>query len=68
MLTDFFIMMNCKTLFRANSSFSWWAATLGTCKVYSPQVGTQTGWVDVPFVAGNDSGTCRDVLDLKLAV
>jgi hypothetical protein len=67
MLVDFFTMMNCKTLFRANSTFSWWAATLGTCKVYSPQVGTQTGWIDVDFVQNNDSGTCRDVLDLKLA-
>jgi hypothetical protein len=66
MLVDFFIMMTCKTLFRANSSFSWWAATLGTCEVYSPEVGTQTGWIDVPFVLGNQSGTCRDVLDLRL--
>lgn len=66
MLVDFFIMMNCKILLRANSSFSWWAATLGTCEVYSPVIGTQTGWIDVPFVAGNQSGTCKDVPDLKL--
>ena len=67
MLVDFFIMMNCRTLFRANSTFSWWAATLGNCKVYSPVVGTQTGWLDVDFVPNNDSRTCQDVLDLKLA-
>jgi hypothetical protein len=51
----------------ANSTFSWWAATLGNCKVYSPVVGTQTGWLDVDFLPNNDSGTCRDVQDLKLA-
>jgi hypothetical protein len=67
LLFDFFTMMKCKTLFRANSTFSWWAATLGNCRVYSPKVGNKVGWIDVPFVEGNESGTCRDVLELKIS-
>jgi hypothetical protein len=58
-LTDFCLMMNCENLFRANSTFSWWAATLGDCQVYSPKVEDKTGWVDVEFVKGNDEWTYR---------
>jgi hypothetical protein len=53
-VTDFYLMMNCNNLFRANSTFSWWAATLGDCEVYSPKVENKTGWADVEFVKGND--------------
>lgn len=58
-LTDFCLMMNCDNLFRANSTFSWWAATLGDCQVYSPKVEDRTGWVDVEFVKGNDEWNYR---------
>ena len=53
LLEDFLTMMHAKILFRANSTFSWWAATLGECKVFSPKVEDKTGWVDVEFVEGN---------------
>lgn len=55
-LEDFYRMMNCKVLLRGNSSFSWWAATLGTCEVYSPVIdGKEGGHVerDCEFVKGN---------------
>lgn len=53
---DFWRMCHCKTLLRGNSSFSWWAATLGTCEVYSPVIdGKEGGHVerDCEFVKGN---------------
>ena len=52
-LPDFITLMTAKTLFRANSSFSWWAATLNTGNIYSPIVEARTGWNDVDFVPGN---------------
>ena len=58
-LTDFCLMMHCNNLFRANSTFSWWAATLGDCQVYSPKVQDRTGLVDVEFVKGNDEWNYR---------
>lgn len=61
MINDFFLMMRCKTLFRANSTFSWWAATLGDCQIFSPVVGDKVGWIDVLFVPNNDEKTCREV-------
>lgn len=55
-LGDFLMMMKAEVLLRANSSFSWWAATLGEAQVYSPKVGVgDTGWVDATFV--NDNGS-----------
>lgn len=56
-LPDFVFMRNAVHLLRANSSFSWWAATLGSGKVYSPVVGSKVGWQDVPFVEGNHEVT-----------
>lgn len=35
-LPSFFRLMTAPTLFRANSTFSWWAATLGNGTVFSP--------------------------------
>lgn len=55
-VTDFMTLYNADVVFRANSTFSWWAATLGYCgeNVYSPVVeGMQGAKADVPFVKGN---------------
>lgn len=51
-LEDFQILMHARKLFRANSSFSWWAAALNqTGTVYSPVLphGAK-GWTDVEFI------------------
>jgi len=55
-MTDFMALYNADVLFRANSTFSWWAATLGHCgeNVYSPVVEGLNGQkADVPFIKGN---------------
>lgn len=53
-LSDFLTLMNADVLFRANSTFSWWAGTLGNASVYSPVVGNKVGpRKDIPFVKGN---------------
>lgn len=52
-LHDFLVMQRADVLFRANSTFSWWAAALSDGKVYSPLVAGKHGHVDVEFVAGN---------------
>lgn len=53
---DFVRLMRAPVLFRANSSFSWWAATLGNGEVYSPLIAGFEGGREhdnIPFVAGN---------------
>lgn len=56
-LPSFYRLMTAKVLFRANSTFSWWAATLGHGKVYSPIIkGLPGGVADTycaNFVEGN---------------
>lgn len=54
-LPDFLVMCNCDVLFRANSTFSWWAGTLGSqLKIFSPVVDGLRGMQDdVKFVEGN---------------
>ncbi len=53
-LPDFFEMMQCQYLLRANSTFSFWAGFFNTKgKVYSPVVGGRLGECDVDFVEGN---------------
>lgn len=54
-LPDFYRLMCAPMLFRGNSSFSWWAATLGHGEVFSPVIrGFEGGKEqDVPFVRGN---------------
>ena len=60
MLYDFACMINAKNLFRANSTFSWWAGVLGNGNVYSPIVGDRTGLIDVKFAKNNDESICKD--------
>jgi len=54
-LEDWMTVFNADIVFRGNSTFSWWGATLGhATKVYSPQVSGRTGpHSDVEFVEGN---------------
>jgi hypothetical protein len=54
-LPDFYRLLKAKVLFRANSSFSWWAGTLSEAQVYAPVIDGKPGGVesDCDFVAGN---------------
>ena len=61
-LDDFLKMYFARTIFRANSSFSWWAAFLSpTAKIYSPVINESKIYgkdnlfeeIDVDFVEGN---------------
>lgn len=52
-LPDFLTLMWAKVLFRANSSFSWWAATLNPGEIFSPVVEGRVGSNNVEFVKGN---------------
>lgn len=52
-LPDFFTLMQSDYLIRANSSFSWWAATLGNGVTFCPMVGDMVGWQDVSYISGN---------------
>lgn len=55
-LPAFYRMMTAKVHFRANSTFSWWAATLGDAKVYAPLIRGVRGGVPnahAEFVEGN---------------
>lgn len=52
-LTDFLVLRNANVLFRANSSFSWWAGVLGDAEVFSPLIDDRVGWQDTTFVRGN---------------
>lgn len=53
-LHDFQIIINCNIFFRSNSTYAWWASTLGNCQTYSPVVKDYTGLIDASFVIGND--------------
>lgn len=71
-LDDFLLLMNADVLLRANSTFSWWAGTLGRCRVFSPIVENRIGYQNVEFVEGNwprmvDTSNCgTHVTDLHL--
>lgn len=56
LLPDFIRLTRAKVLFRANSSFSWWAAVLSNADVYSPVCAHLHGGREhdgVEFVNGN---------------
>ena len=63
---DFLEIMMAPVIFRSNSTFSWWAATLSNAKVYSPVVGDATGEHDFPFVEGNHPKLCQLFSDLHI--
>lgn len=70
-LPDFWMLMQADILFRGNSTFSWWAATLGKPRVFSPVVEGKHGGVecDCEFVEGNHprcSSNCDFLTDLHL--
>lgn len=51
---DFFAMLQADVIFRGNSTFSWWGATLSNARVFSPVMdGIKGGEQLVPFVEGN---------------
>lgn len=52
-LPDFLVLRDAAILLRSNSTFSWWAATLGHGTVYAPLVGNKVGLQDVEFIEGN---------------
>lgn len=54
-LPDFYRLMRAKVLFRANSTFSWCASTLGEALTFSPVVADKPGGIesDCEFVWGN---------------
>lgn len=52
-MRDFQVLMHAHTLFRGNSSFSWWAAALGNPRVFSPRVNGKTGFRNIEFEPGN---------------
>jgi len=64
-LEDFQTIQNADVIFRANSTFSWWAAALSNAKIFSPVVGRKTNWRDdIRFVEGNHPTTvCKDFYD-----
>ncbi len=59
-LADFIALCKAVVLLRGNSSFSWWAATLGGMPVYSPVVeGLGAGEHHCKFVEGNHPRFCN---------
>lgn len=69
-LPDFYTMCMAKVLFRGNSSFSWWAGTIGNAKVYSPVIDGLEGGKehDCEFMEGNwpKLANLPDITDLHL--
>lgn len=66
-LTDWLMLTRASTLFRANSTFSWWAAALGDGDAYAPLVEDRVGEHDVEFKRGNWP-RCADVTRVGVRV
>ena len=65
-LPDFLVLMRASVILRANSTFSWWAATLGDGDVYAPVVTDHTGEYDADFIRGNWPRCMNQADDLHL--
>lgn len=60
-LPDFYRLMTAPVMFRANSTFSWWAGVLNPGKIYSPESCGLTYGIEhdhVPFIEGNYARIC----------
>jgi hypothetical protein len=72
-IPSFYRLMTAPVLFRANSTFSWWAATLGTGRVFSPVIEGMKGGIPNQncenFVEGNWPRMSQDeaCTDLRLS-
>lgn len=64
-LKDFLMLVNADVLFRANSSFSFWAGVLGNGEVYSPRIKSAFQF-DTEFEQGNHCSICEDEDDFFL--
>lgn len=65
MVSDFVRLMRAPALFRANSTYSWWASVLSHGRVFSPVITGLAGGIEhdnVPYVEGNWP-KCADGLD-----
>lgn len=65
-LSDFLTIMWADTILRANSTFSWWAATLSDARIYAPVVNNLTGQQRCEFVPGNHPKMYSGWQDLHL--
>lgn len=73
-LEDFLKLYFARSIFRANSSFSWWAACLSpVAKIYSPIIDKRIIYgkdalkeIDVEFVEGNNPHWMYDCKDIVL--
>ncbi len=70
-LPSFYCLMTAPILFRANSTFSWWAATLGNGRVFSPVIEGMKGGVPNQhcdnFVEGNWPRMSQQHTDLYIS-
>lgn len=69
-IPDFYGMTKAKMFYRANSSFSWWAANLSDAEVWSPIIAGLEGGKehDCQFVRGNWPRFCdrHEITDLHM--
>jgi hypothetical protein len=73
-LEDFLRLYFARTIFRANSSFSWWAAFLSPCaRVFSPVIDKRHIYgvdgleeIDVDFIEGNHPHWMYNNADIRI--